>query len=127
GMYLLGLTAAVFVLLTWRYALGLLDDPIGVKDAYVYFDVNTEPLYIAMWRNDTPGTVGVWPPIGELGGVGLFTILLAAGLGGAVVLGRRKTVTIGLTLMMAGAWLSRFQFARKLWETKLVQLYPRTT
>ncbi len=127
GLYLLGLTAAIFFLVTKNYALRLLDDPTGIKDNYVYFDVKTEPMYIAMWRNDTPGTVGVWPPIGELGGVGLFTITLAVGLGAAVVLGRRKTVTIGLTTVMAGAWLLRFQYARRLWETRLVQLYPRTT
>ncbi len=127
GLYLLGLTAAIFLLVTRQYALGVLDEPVGIKDAYVYFDVKTEPMYIAMWRNDTPGTVGVWPPIGELGGVGLFTITLAVGLGAAIVIGRRETLVIGLTAVMAGAWLLRFQYARKLWETKLVQLYPRTT
>ena len=127
GAYLLAFTAAIFLLLIRHYLFGMLDDPIGLKDPYVYFDVNTEPLYIAMWRNDTPGKVGVWPPIGELGGVGLFTILLAVGFGAAVMLGRRKTAMIGLTAMMISAWLLRFQYARKLWETKLVQLYPRTT
>ena len=127
GVYLLAFTAAIFLLLNRHYLLGMLDDPIGIKDSYVYFDVKTEPLYIAMWRNDTPGKVGVWPPIGELGGVGLYTILLAVGFGAAVMLGRRTTVMIGLTAVMVGAWLLRLQFARKLWETKLVQLYPRTT
>ena len=127
GLYLLALTAAVFFLVTRSYALRLLDDPTGIKDAYVYFDVKTEPMYIAMWRNDTPGTAGVWPPIGELGGVGLFTLTLAVGFGAAIALGRRKTVVIGLAAMMAGAWLLRFQYARKLWQTRLVQLYPRTT
>ena len=127
GVYLLAFTAAVFVLVTRQYALGVLADPVGIQDAYVYFDVKTEPMYIAMWRNDTPGTVGVWPPIGELGGVGLFTLTLAVGFGAAIAIGRRETVVIALISVMAGAWLLRFQYARKLWETKLVQLYPRTT
>jgi galactan 5-O-arabinofuranosyltransferase len=127
GVYLLVFTAAIFLLITRQYALGVLADPVGIKDNYVYFDVKTEPMYIAMWRSDTPGTVGVWPPIGELGGVGLFTITLAVGLGAAIAMGRRQTVVIALTMVMLGAWLLRFQYARKLWETKLVQLYPRTT
>src|SRR5262249_54446767 len=127
GIYLLGLTAAIFLLVVRQYALGVLDDAMGIKDTYVYFDVKAEPMYIAMWRNDTPGIVGVWPPIGELGGVGLFTIALAIGVAASVVIGRGKALVIGLTSVMAGAWLLRFQYARKLWATKLVQLYPRTT
>jgi galactan 5-O-arabinofuranosyltransferase len=93
----------------------------------MYFDTRTEPMYVAMFRNDLPGTVGVWPPLGELGGVGLFTIVLLIGLGVAVALGRRTTLVIGATSMMGGAWIFRFFYARMMWETKLVQLYPRTT
>ncbi len=128
GLGLLALTGAVFGLITWQYLKGVLFDPAGkIADTYVYFDVLTEPTYIAMWRNDTPGVVGVWPPIGELGGVGLFTIALCVGLGLAVALGRRTTLVIGVGSTMVGAWLLRFFYARMMSETKLVQLYPRTT
>jgi len=128
GALLLALTGLVFTLITAKYLGGLLLDPAGkIADNYVYFDVRTEPMYIALWRNDTPGNVGVWPPIGEVGGVGLYTILLALGLGAAIALGRRTTVVIGTAAIMAGAWFMRFFFARQMWETKLVQLYPRTT
>jgi galactan 5-O-arabinofuranosyltransferase len=128
GIYLLVLTGAIFLLMIGQYVAGLLLDPAGpLQDTVVYFDVRVEPAYIAMWRNDLPGMVGVWPPIGELGGVGLFTAMLAAGLGLAVALRRKSTLVIGVGLMMASAWVLRFQLAHLLWETKLVQLYPRTS
>ena len=128
GLALLGLTGAMFLLIVGRYLARLLFDPAAkIADNYIYFDVHTEPMYIAMFRNDTPGPVGMWPPLGELGGVGLFMIVLLAGLGIALVLGRRTTLMIGLGAIMLGAWLMRFYFARLLWDTKLVQLYPRTT
>jgi hypothetical protein len=128
GVVLLALTALVFGLITAKYLAGLLLDPAGkIADNYVYFDVKADPLYIAVWRNDTPGPIGVWPPIGELGGVGLYTLLLAVGLGLAIAIGRRTTLVIGATAMMVGAWFLRFFYAKEMWATKLVQLYPRTT
>jgi galactan 5-O-arabinofuranosyltransferase len=124
----LGITAAAFLVLAGYYLVGLVLDPsTKIADAYVYFDVKTEPMYIAMWRDDLGGGLGVWPPIGELSGVGLYSILLAAGFGLAVTLKRRSTLVIATSLMMAGAWFMRFNLARKLFATKLVQLYPRTT
>jgi len=128
GLLLLVVTGVVFLLFTGQYLAGLLLDPAGkIADTYVYFDVRVEPMYIAMFRNDTPGPVGVWPPIGELGGVGLFTLVLLAGFGLAVALGRKTIIVITLASIMVGAWLLRFFYARSMWETKLVQLYPRTT
>jgi galactan 5-O-arabinofuranosyltransferase len=128
ALILLGVTGAVFLMFTWHYVAGLLLDPAAkILDDYVYFDVKAEPMYIAMWRNDLPGEVGTWPPIGELGGVGLFTLILITGLGLAIALGRKTTVVITIGCVMAGAWLMRFFYARMMWETKLVQLYPRTT
>jgi galactan 5-O-arabinofuranosyltransferase len=128
GLALLGFTGVVFGLLTANYLAGLLFDPAGkIADTYVYFDVRTEPLYIASWRNDTPGVLGNWPPFGEIGGMGLYTLLLALGLGAAVAIGRRTTLVIGTTTIMTGAWLMRFFYAKQMWATKLVQLYPRTT
>lgn len=128
GAAFVALSAVVFVLITGNYLAGLVLDPAAkVVDNYVYFDVRVEPMYIAMWRNDLPGINVVWPPTGELGGVGVFTVLLIAGLGVAVALGRKTTIVIGLGSIMVGAWLWRFWYASSLWATKLVQLYPRTT
>lgn len=124
----IAITGLAFLLVAGRYIAGVMFDPNAtIRDGYVYFDVLTEPMYVAMWRNDLPGVVGTWPPIGELGGVGLFTLILTVGLGTAIAYGRNRVTVIGLVLMMAGAWLFRFWYARMLWETKLVQLYPRTT
>lgn len=127
ALLLLAITGVVFALVAGRYLLGLLDPAAKVVDDYVYFDVKVEPMYVAMWRGDSPGLVGPWPPPGELGGVGLFTIALLFGFGLAIALGRRTTAIITLASVMIGAWLMRFMYARLLWETKLVQLYPRTT
>jgi len=128
GLLLLGVTGLAFLLLVGRYLGAVLFDPAAkVVDTFVYFDVGVEPMYIAMWRNDLPGVITSWPPHGELGGVGLFTIVLLLGLGLAVALGRKSAMVIGLGSIMVGAWLLRFWYARSLWETKLVQLYPRTT
>ncbi|NVB77394.1 MAG: hypothetical protein HOV81_03285 [Kofleriaceae bacterium] len=98
-----------------------------VLDDYIYFDVLTEPAYIAMWKVDLPGKTTEWPPDGELGGVGLYSVLLCAGLGIAIMLGHRRTPVITVACLFAGAWLMRFWYAHLLFKTKLVQLYPRTT
>lgn len=123
-------TALVFLLLSWRYLAGLFLDPTTkIADNYFYFDTAVEPMYIAMWKNDTPGLAGVgqWPPHGELGGVGLFTVLLIAGFGVAMAIGRSTLVGGTLLAVMLGAWFLRFWHAHQMWQTKLVQLYPRTT
>lgn len=128
AIHLLVLTAMIFILLCGRYAHGLLFNSAGaIVDKFVYFDVKTDPMYIAMWRDDRPGPISNWPPFGELGGVGLFTLFLALGLGGAIALARRTTAVITVSCVMVGAWFMRFQYARKMWETGNVQLYPRTT
>jgi galactan 5-O-arabinofuranosyltransferase len=128
ALLLLGVTGLLFLIVTWHYVYGLVFDPASkVADNFVYFDVRVEPMYIAMWRNDLPGNIGTWPPHAELGGVGLFTLLLATGFGFAIALGRKTTTVIALGSTMAGAWFMRFWLAHSLWETRLVQLYPRTT
>jgi galactan 5-O-arabinofuranosyltransferase len=124
ALALLGLTAVVFLLVAGRYLVGALG--VKVVDTYIYFDVRVEPMYIAMWHNDLPGVLSTWPPIGELGGVGMYTLALSGGLGLAIAYGRKSFLVIGLGSMMAGAWVLRFWIARMLWDTKLVQLYPRT-
>jgi hypothetical protein len=126
GVLLGGLAAVVFVLISWRYLIDVLGAP-PLRDAYMYFDSDADPAYIAMWRGGLPGAITIWPPLGELGGVGVFTLLLVLGLGVAVALGRARTLVIGVTALMTSAWLIRFWRAHLMWKTGLVQLYPRTT
>jgi hypothetical protein len=121
-------TLTAMILVSWVHLRGLLANTGGTSDAYFYFDTNTEPAYFAMWRNDRPADVGtVWPPLGELGGVGLFTILLAIGLGVALWFGWRRTAVITVGLCAVSAWLIRMWLASAQWETLTVRLYPRTT
>jgi galactan 5-O-arabinofuranosyltransferase len=127
GLVLVGFAAAMFAAVAGRYVVETVTLPGGLVDKYIYFDVLAEPAYIAMARGGLPGAVGVWPPLGELGGVGLFTLVLAAGLGVSIALGRTRTLVIAVGSLFAGAWVLRFYFAHHLWKTKLVQLYPRTT
>jgi hypothetical protein len=98
-----------------------------IQDTYIYFDVVTDPAYFAMWKGDLPGIQQVWPPDGEVGGVGVYSILMFAGLGLAIALGRKRTAVIAIACVFAGTWLMRFWTAHFLWNTKLVQLYPRTS
>lgn len=122
-------SAVTFVAVAWRHLLGLLAPTGGVNDTYFYFDTNTDPAYFAMWRNDRPGDVGVagWPPPGELGYVGLFTLILVLGVGVALWLGRRRTTVLSLGLIAVGAWLMRMYLAGESFATGTVRLYPRTT
>ena len=114
--------------LTWVHLTGLLSPNGGTSDNYMYFDTRTDPAYIAMWRNDSGANVGpTWPPLGELGNVGLFSVLLVAGLALALALGWRRTTVIACCGVMAGAWLLRFYLAGQMYATGKVQLYPRTT
>lgn len=127
GILLLGVTAAVFALVSIRHLYGLLSGAAGgTKDQYFFFDTYVDPAYFAMWRTDLPGPVGVWPPHGELGGVGVFTIVLIAGLALALALGLKRTMVITVAACLAGTWLLRFYFASRMYAENAVQLYPRT-
>jgi hypothetical protein len=96
-------------------------------DDFFYFDTDTDPAYFAMWRWDLPGPVVQWPPHGELGGVGLFTLVLAAGLGVSVALGRRHVLVTTVGCVLASTWVMRYWYAHRMWATHQVQLYPRTS
>jgi len=126
GAVFCGAAFIVFVLLVHRYVGGVVHAS-GIADNYVYFDATVEPAFVAMWRGGLPGTTGVWPPVGELGGVGLFTVILAVGLAVAIALGRNRTLVVTIGCIMAGTWLFRMWHAQRMWKTKLVQLWPRTT
>ena len=127
ALVLLGATAVAFLAVGQGHLRGLLSSAGTVADRYFYFDTFTEPAYIAMWRNDTPGDLGPWPPPGELAGMGLFSALLVVALGAAVVLGRRRLDVLTLAACLAGAWVVRFFLASRMYATGTVQLYPRTT
>lgn len=125
----IGATLAVFVPVSWTHLRGLFGSSGGQSDGFMYFDTFTEPAYIAMWRDDRPLDVSgsPWPPLGELSGVGLFTVLLAAGVGLAIWQGYRRTAVVLLLSTVAGAWLVRMALASQMYESQLVKLYPRTT
>lgn len=127
GAVLCGAALIVFAAVTALYLARVLAEP-PIHDDYHYFDSSVEPMYIAMWRGGLPGLIGpMWPPIGELGGVGLFTVLLCAGWAAALALGARQTAVMATSWIMVGTWLLRLYYAHRMWQTKLVQLYPRTT
>jgi hypothetical protein len=127
GTMVLGVTGVVFVAVTFSHLVGMTRAAGTVKDRFFYFDTATEPAYIAMWRGDTPGNVGPWPPFGELAGVGVFSVLLVVGLGVAVALAGRRTVVVTIGCCMFSAWILRFWLASQMYATGTVQLYPRTT
>ncbi len=127
GLALVGLAALAMSVVAAPHLLGLVRSAGTVQDRYLYFDTAVDPAYIAMWRNDLPGNTGPWPPPGELAGVGVFTLLLVIGLGGAVALGGRRTAVVTLCSVLAGAWLLRLWFASQMYATGTVQLYPRTS
>ncbi len=126
GALFCAIASVVFGLMTYRYLTGVVAAS-GVSDNYVYFDATIEPMFVAMWRGGLPGTIGVWPPFGEFGGVGVFTLILAVGLGLSVAIARARTIVIGVGCILVGTWLFRLWHAHRMWKTKLVQLWPRTT
>jgi galactan 5-O-arabinofuranosyltransferase len=128
-LWLLGVTGFTFVVVSWIHLGDLLGAGGAVSDSFMYFDTNTEPAYIAMWRDDRALDLNdmPWPPPAELGNVGLFTVLLVIGLAVALWLGWRRTPVIVLVCGIAGAWVIRMYLASRMYDTQLVRLYPRTT
>jgi hypothetical protein len=100
-----------------------------IRDDYFYFDTAVDPTYFAMWKGDMPGTIQQhdWPPAGELGGLGVYSLLLFAGLGIAIALGRQRVEMITLVCVLGATWFQRFWQAHLMFKTRLVQLWPRTT
>ena len=140
AVLLSGVAIVVFIAVMWSYlanivgfghAAGLASVAgIGkqiIRDDYFYFDVHVDPAYFAMWKTDLPGAVAVWPPPGELGGISAYVLVLFTAFGAAVAWARERTAVIVLAAIIVGAWVVRFWYAHKMYETKLVQLYPRTS
>jgi galactan 5-O-arabinofuranosyltransferase len=128
ALILAGVTALLFAIVSIHYLISVAHAP-PIRDDYTYFETSIDPAYFAMWRGGMPGkmTFLTWPPPGELGNVGMFTVLICVGIGAAIALGPRRTLVISLSAILAGTWLFRFYYAHRYYETKLVQLYPRTT
>jgi galactan 5-O-arabinofuranosyltransferase len=128
GLTLVAVTTATFVAVSFIHLYNIISASSGMTDRYFYFDVYAEPAYIAMTRGDMPGALpGPWPPPGELGGVGVFTIIALVGVAAAIAVGRNRTAIILLTSLFAGAWVIRFYYASTMYERDAVQLYPRSS
>jgi hypothetical protein len=124
----LGAAAATFVLTTIENLPALALSGYG-RDSYFYFDVYTTPTYFLHWFNDTPpanGTITPWPPLGDLGGVALFVVLLFAGLAVAVAFAHDNSLVIVVGTFVASAWVMRFEIAQHMYATGTVGLWPRT-
>jgi galactan 5-O-arabinofuranosyltransferase len=128
GALFCGIAGLLFVMCVLHYVMGFRAGP-GIKDSYVNLEARIDPTYFATTRQGTYEMVvnQAWPPLGELGGVGLFTLLLTIGLGVSLTLGRRQTTVIALVSIITGCWLLRLYHAHNMFATKLVQLYPRTS
>ena len=125
GLVFVGATLLVFLVVNAKYIAGMVSlrqqiaaapapsngqERHMIYDDYIYFDTQVDPTYVAMWKGDLPGatTEQDWPPPGELGGVGLFTIICFAGTGVAVALGRRRTDVTVMLALLATIWFWRF-------------------
>jgi galactan 5-O-arabinofuranosyltransferase len=128
ALLLLGGTGVVFLLLAGRYLMRLLAGS-GTPDAYMYFDTETDPAYFTTWLGSLPGgfTHAIWPMPGELGGVGVFTLILLLGIGVALWLGADLPVVQVAGFFMLGSFMLRYWFASHMERDHLVQLYPRTS
>lgn len=137
----LGATAAAFAPLALVYLVPLTRHGME-PDAFFYFDTWVDPAYFLMWRGGKPGDPGVWPPHGELGGAGVFSVLLAIVLGFAVAevvreaAARKRghggraggTEILGVVVLsIPGVWLWRMYLASRMFETQRVDLWPRTS
>ncbi|MYW01591.1 hypothetical protein [Streptomyces sp. SID3343] len=120
-------TLVPFALIGGSYLKDLLAGAGGEKDAYFYFDTKVDPAYFLMWRGDAPGDAGGWPPPGELGGVGVFMLILLVGLALALYLGMRRSLVLALVACLGSSWLMRLWFSSHMFQDQAVQLYPRTS
>ncbi|MFF3212384.1 hypothetical protein ACFYYB_17150 [Streptomyces sp. NPDC002886] len=125
----LAATSVVFLALAGPYMIRLLRASGSTKDTYFYFDSASDPAYFAMQGSAFPGPLRSlgWPLPGELGGVGLFTILLVVGLGAVIALGLRQPLVLTLLACTGSAFLLRYWYASHMSAEGAVQLYPRTS
>ncbi|HEV3171264.1 MAG TPA: hypothetical protein VGZ32_13020 [Actinocrinis sp.] len=127
GAAFVGATAVGFLIPAYDLLMGLLHDP---PDPYFFFGTSQDPAYISIWITDMPGQKlvnGVWPPPGELGGVGVFTAIIIIGLGVALALGLKRTPVMVAASFIGGAWLIRFHLASEMYRDHLVRYWPRAS
>lgn len=122
----LGAAGLGFLLIAGFYVIRLLRG-LGTEDNHFNFDSMTDPAYFVMWRSEPEGDPGLWPPPGEIGGVGLFTLLVFLGLGVALALGLRRSLVATVALCMASTWALRHWFSSQAYHTGTAQLWQRTS
>ncbi|MFE5579791.1 hypothetical protein [Kitasatospora sp. NPDC056531] len=125
----LAATTVVFLAVAGSYLVRMLGSAGSTVDRYCYFDTYVEPTYFAMWRDDLPGSDAwsTWPLPGELGGVGLFSVVLLAGLGFALALGINRPSVLVTAACAASALVMRYWYASHMEKDQAVMLYPRTS
>ncbi|MBV2154449.1 hypothetical protein [Kitasatospora sp. SUK 42] len=125
----LAATTVTFLAVAGTYLVRLLGSAGSTVDRYCYFDTYVEPTYFAMWRDDLPGpdAWSTWPLPGELGGVGLFSVVLLVGLGFALALGINRPSVMVTAACAASALVMRYWYASHMEKDQAVMLYPRTS
>jgi galactan 5-O-arabinofuranosyltransferase len=90
--------------------------------------VLVDPGYIAMspYPYRGAGEMGAWPPPGEFGGVGWFSVLLLLGMGTALALGLHRSPVVVTAACFLSAWAIRFWISSNMERDQAVQLYVRT-
>jgi galactan 5-O-arabinofuranosyltransferase len=124
GALFCGIAGVLFGLCVLQYVMGFKAGS-GIQDGWFSVDALMDPMYFAMGPR-LPDNFR-WMPLGEFGGIGVFTLILFAGLAIALVHGRRSTSVILLVALAGGCWAFRLWHAHNMWTTKLVQLWPRTS
>lgn len=98
----------------------------GIADNYFYADTYVDPGFFVMWLGDSVSPV-VWPPPGELGGVGVFMLLLCVALAMAIAMAWRKPMVQSAVFILASALAARYLIAPLMVSHNTVNLWPRTT
>lgn len=126
GLVLVAATGVGFLIPAWHLVVGLLHE---APDPYFFFGTSQDPAYNMIYLTDLVGPIakGVWPPPGELGGVGVFGAAVIALSGVAIWLGMRRPAVLLTAGMLAGAWVMRFYLASHEYRDQLVRYWPRTT
>jgi hypothetical protein len=97
----------------------------AVSDAYFYSDTFADPAYFLMAQGDLSDRTD-WPPIGELGGVGVLMLLFAASIAIAVAYFWKNPVVQVPLLILASALAARYSIATLMVYKNAVYLWPIT-
>jgi hypothetical protein len=124
---LLGVSLLASAAVCGEYVYRFVTQAGDTTENFVYFDALQDPAYFLMWRGGSPGNVGEWPPPGELGGVGLFAIVLVVGIGVALALGYRNSLVVTLLCCFGSIWAWRLYDAAEMYHQQQVRLWPRTS